>query len=339
MDTNPLRALSQEPSDSQLPASKPESVINGNIYSQQNSQSSVLSKANLKRYSSNDSVRSLASLDSGFWSASSASSQSSRGSRLLKTKDRLVRLLSADYELRLLYHEALQMTTLERFEENFRRCIMQLSEHLQCEAFESTPQMKTTARYISACSRYAAGQIRSELEQETQANPPSVSYLHTLHDDIEDAILQEDGTVEDDTKQDETKEADDAKEFAFLEVAIQESNSWQLFRENLRLFLHPNQIKRALFYAWPVNQPKEEPYRIQYSVNWEISRLLKSFFPDGQKVRDILTLTGDSNGTIAQSCQDYLRATWPGVGDYILEAAEKFLVSDVDDENKSEYCL
>ncbi|TGO20990.1 hypothetical protein BPAE_0250g00020 [Botrytis paeoniae] len=245
-----------------------------------------------KHLRSSGSSSSLESLESLFSSTSSLSSLSSTGSQMMDAENRLVRILSKDDELKILYQEALEITTLGKFEENFRRCIKQLSKHLRVEI----PQMSTVARYISRGSHHAASKIRADLEHQgvTQMPPPKSSLM---------GDIKEPASFEDDEEDAEEDANEDriAQQFETFEITVQQSRSWQLLRENLRLFLHPNN---------------------------EVPQLLKSFFPEGQSIGDILTLTSDSTGSIALSVRDYLSKTWKAIECDLIKVIDIYLASN-----------
>ncbi|TGO45429.1 hypothetical protein BCON_0393g00010 [Botryotinia convoluta] len=283
---------------------------------QDNQDFTNLTFKHLRRSGSSSSLESLESL---FSSTSSLSSLSSTGSRMMDAENRLVRILSKDDELKILYQEALEITTLGKFEENFRRCIKQLSKHLRAEV----PQMSTVARHISRGSHYAASKIRADLEHQevTQILPPK----NLLMGDIKEPASFED---DEEDAEDDANEDRIAQQFETFEITVQQSRSWQLLRENLRLFLHPNNVQRALFDTWPILQSREIAYEIKYSIDWEVPQLLKSFFPEGQSIGDILTLTSDSIGSIALSVRDYLSKTWKAIECDLIKVIDIYLASN-----------
>jgi hypothetical protein len=64
---------------------------------------------------------------------------------------------------------------------------------------------------------------------------------------------------------------------------------------------------------------------VVYRVDWNISRFLNIYFPEGQRLGSILTLTGDANGAQAVPCAEYLQTHWPDVGVPLLHAIESML--------------
>ncbi|TEY31802.1 hypothetical protein BOTCAL_0776g00010 [Botryotinia calthae] len=278
-----------------------------------------LTNLGLKSLRRSGSSSSLESLDSLFSSASSVSSLSSTGSQMTDAEDRLVRILSNHDELKILYQEALELTTLLKFEENFRSCIKQLSKHLRAEI----PKMITVARYISRGSHHTASKIRADLEHRgvTEIPPPTYSSIG----DIRELAPFED---DEEGAEDDANEHRIAQEFETFEIIVQQSRSWQLLRENLRLLLHPNNDQRALFDTWPIIQSREIAYQIKYSIDWEVPKLLKSFFPETQSIGDILTLTSDSVRFSASSVRDYLSKTWPDIEFDLIKIIDLYLASN-----------
>jgi hypothetical protein len=57
-------------------------------------------------------------------------------------------------------------------------------------------------------------------------------------------------------------------------------------------------------------------------VEWAVEKFLEDCFPEGQRLGEVLTLTGGSFNAQALSCQDYLRSTWPEMGSLLLEGIE-----------------
>ncbi|TGO07895.1 hypothetical protein BTUL_0239g00050 [Botrytis tulipae] len=105
--------------------------------------------------------------------------------------------------------------------------------------------------------------------------------------------------------------------------------SWNMFLEGWRTFSIPDQIEKALFEVWPINISRKSSYSISYRVRWEAPKYIREHFVEGQLLGDVLTLTGNTSGTIALNCRDYLRSAWQDIGLYISEAVEARLCNKV----------
>ncbi|PQE16473.1 pfs domain protein [Rutstroemia sp. NJR-2017a BBW] len=269
------------------------------------------------RPASSTSITSIAS--AVFSTTSEASTPSSTGGDQASS-DVLIGLLLSDSELRQLYEQASKKTSLDKFENNFRRCLVQFSQHLKTEIL--TPQFKGAARYVRYNSTKLASQLRMELDEATGGVPLNISSF--VNDEQDPATLVEESTEQ--IYDDETDDKDiDEYIFSELREAIQRSNSWQFLRENLNLFLHPNRTRRALFTIWPITCSLDIPHEIQYIITCEVPQFLRLRYPGIQSIADILIVTMNSTGAVAQDCKEYMEETWPEVGTYVLEVVDKFL--------------
>jgi hypothetical protein len=270
----------------------------------------------IRRPVSSSSITSIAS--AVFSTTSEASTPSSTGGDQASS-DVLIGLLLSDGELRQLYEQASKKISLDKFENNFRRCLVQFSQHLKTESL--TPQFKGAARYVKYNSTKLASQLRMELDETTDRVPLNISSILNEQDP---AILAEESTeqISDDEPDDK-----DIDEYIFSELreAIQRSNSWQFLRENLNIFLHPNRTRRALFTIWPITCSLDSPHEIQYNITCEVPQFLRLRYPGIQSIADILIITMNSTGAVAQACKEYMEETWPEVGTHVLEVVDKYL--------------
>jgi hypothetical protein len=201
--------------------------------------------------------------------------------------------------------------------ENFRRCLLQFAAHLQSEAMSSTASQ--AARVIRGLSRRAAKEIRELCESEGRANT-STNEPHAIDNSNDDS----DSSAISDTPEDAANEPEDLEDF---ETDLTSSNSFQMLRENLRLFVYPDPVLKALFKIWPASQSRDLAMAITYSLQWEVPKLLRNNFPKWQNIRNVLTLTGNSLNAQASSCENYLMMTWPNTSSLILKALESVLPS------------
>jgi hypothetical protein len=224
--------------------------------------------------------------------------------------------LNEDEDLQVLYSEAVQEIDLDRFEKIFRRCLEQMSAHLRSEA--SSTEEKQTARLIRRLSTNAAHIIRNRLQTEYGSNQT----VDSKDNDDDNNDLASD--AEDFIATDEIGDQVDPLEH--LEQFVLSSASFMLLKESLRLFIHPNPSLLALSRAWPITQSRLTPLKLTYKAELEIFQFLKSHFPNGQKLGDVQTLTGDGVSAQALSCRKYMVDNWSEAGMQLLEALEQLLV-------------
>jgi hypothetical protein len=119
-------------------------------------------------------------------SKSSASSRQSLGIET-DTPNRLVRIIWPDAQLQSLFKESPTKVSLERFEENFRKCLVQFSVHLRMEAESPTSdkQMILVSRVVRNFSRVTARMIRECLEAdiETDCDTSALNANNSKHED------------------------------------------------------------------------------------------------------------------------------------------------------------
>ncbi|PVH81151.1 hypothetical protein DL98DRAFT_360724, partial [Cadophora sp. DSE1049] len=273
--------------------------------------------------SRNSSVESLEShILSSAASVSSCSSLASQNDGA----ERLVALLLMDEQLKSLYTVAARKVSAERFQENFRRCLYQCSVHLKAEARPGTTtsraQTLQCARAVRLYSRQAAATVRSTLEAkgtlaEAKDGPDSYS-LHSDGLDSDDELP--DMTLTSPLPNKTTKDKADG-----LETVLMSSVAFQMLRENFALFLHPDPIKKALFVLWPITHPRTTALEIQYHVSWLLPSFIKSGFPAGQELKNVLTLSGQISNAQAQNCEEYVAAVWPEFGDLLLRSIQDLI--------------
>ncbi|PQE19806.1 pfs domain protein [Rutstroemia sp. NJR-2017a WRK4] len=285
-------------------------------------------EAHIRGQLSRDSIESLATTI--FSTTSYISALPSIGGDQASS-DVLIRLLLSDGELTQLYEQAFEKISLDKFENNLRRCLIRFSQHLKIESV-TTPQFKDVARYVKYSSSKLASQLRMAFDETTDG-----ARLHTpsITNEQDQAILDEGGTdtnyednhddQEDDNENDYDVNDTDQYIFPELREAIKGSNSWQFLRENLNIFLHPNKIRRALFTIWPITCSLDLAHEIQYIITWEVPQLLRLRYAGTRSIADILIITMNSTGALAQACKEYMEETWPEVGAYVLEVVDKFL--------------
>jgi hypothetical protein len=290
--------------------------------------SSTAPSSTLSRSSSLYSLQSLISTVQYQSSVSSLTSAPHYG-------DRLLAFLLKDLELLDLFEEAAQRVSMDRFEKNFRRCLQQFSEHLRMEA--TSPLFLRASKVVRQFSTNTAHSIRRTLE-ESRGRSSEQSYIDGIQPTEGLLTVIEIGQDSDSDNSDEENPDVDIREEEYgeepvpeLEVALLESRAFQMLRDNLKLFLRPDPVERAIFETWPIQQPRTEVQGFVHEANWEIPKFLDLNF-DKHPLGKILTLTGHDENAQAVSCEEYLQETWPETGLLLLEAVEKFLL--VGDEGR-----
>jgi hypothetical protein len=258
---------------------------------------------------------SVGSIESVFSSSLSISSASSIEA-LYGGAQRLSEFLSAQSWLQILSREALEKVSPEEFEENLRRSLVQFSSHLKVEA--TSPMMLKAASAVRRLARNAANLLRQSLERQA----PLASEKRLQNKLLPQADHEEEEEDEDDDLH-EYREA--GEEDPNLELFLSNSAALRLLEENIRLFVHPDPIGKALFKLWPVNHPRDSPLAIEYDLQWEVPDFLRDYFAEGQELSKVLTLTGEAINAQAMSCSDYLEQTWPVLGRVLLEGLQEAL--------------
>jgi hypothetical protein len=81
--------------------------------------------------------------------------------------------------------------------------------------------------------------------------------------------------------------------------------------------------------------PKKKLYKIAYDCHWTLPAVLRDQFDLGQKLSDIVTLTGTGRDAQAATCSEYISQSWPHAGSLLLEAIERSLLSGRKNAGKS----
>ncbi|KAF4626150.1 hypothetical protein G7Y89_g12011 [Cudoniella acicularis] len=259
-------------------------------------------------------------------SASNFDSESSLSSVMSRTnlRERLVALLYEEEELQSLYIDALCKTTPDKFERNLRRGLAKMSVNLRSEA-TSSPE-RQTAKIIQTLSRNVAHIIRGRLEDETVNE---LEHKTLRKNDDADSDGSNDGDLEpaDDLE-------DDLDALRNLEAFVLRSDSMRLLKDSLRRFIYPDPAQFALSKTWPFKKPKTSSCPFHYEVNWDTRKYLSLSFPASQKLGTVLTLTGNVIDAQAASCQDYISATWKGIGPPFLQCLE-ILLQNLNNSSKN----
>ncbi|CZR67180.1 uncharacterized protein PAC_17079 [Phialocephala subalpina] len=315
----------------------PEENTFGTQYSEdlkQTAQEQPAQAPKISRSSSNSSLNSLASLVFSL-AQSTHSSVSSTNSDPVYLQ-RLVNLLLNDRGLKGLFEVAANKLPLDKFENNFRRCLHQFSEHLRIEAPVSLP--KNAPRLIRRFSTNAAHSIRRTLEHTSRTPEP------TKQSAQEPILIPTESPVVDDIDETEEGEADDFEpdldemeeehegedgNLSTLEAAILASSSFSLLRENFRIFLESDQVQRAAFDCWPAGLPLSEATELRYCTFPGLRRFLESRSPMERSLGKVLTFTGTHEAAEAISCEGYLLREWPEIGQCLVRCLEHFISSDL----------
>jgi hypothetical protein len=192
--------------------------------------------------------------------------------------ERLHSFYLADDQLWSLCQEAIEKIPMEEFEDNFRRCLQKFSAHLKAES--TSPIMTRAAREVRLSSRRSANLIRSALELAAGEMEHTGEEMVITSDSVAGSNLQPgpqdsneyagndtDEDIEDDVAGDSYHEGPSVQEdLENIEAVLGSSKAFQLLRENLRLFVHPDPIRRALFRVWPIALERSSPFEIKYEV-------------------------------------------------------------------------
>ena len=259
---------------------------------------------------------SVGSIERVFSSSLSVSSASSIEA-LYGGAQRLSEFLSAQSWLQILSREALEKVSPEEFEENLRRSLVQFSSHLKTEA--TSPMMLKAASAVRRLARNAANLLQQSLERQA----PLASAKQKQNKLLPQADQEEEEDDDEDDYLDEYREV--GEEEPNIELFLSNSAALRLLEENIRLFVHPDPIRKALFKLWPVNHPRDSPLAIEYDLQWEVPDFLRNCFVEGQELSKVLTLTGEAINAQAMSCSDYLEQTWPVLGRVLLEGLQEAL--------------
>lgn len=297
--------------DAYLPYPPPGSYLDSTVQHSASTSDYVSTKVNYKTISGSSSTDSLTSLVSATPSlASSATSLTPSTPDIPTEIEQLFNILFEDPELTSLYKDVVRKASYQKMENNLRRCLVQFSKHLKDEALSS--KMGEAARFIMRSSKAVATMIREKLEDHSQVSLPQAQ-------------------ISDRTRRDQSSDSDDHEPFdtkpissnlSEIKELILHSNSFQMLRENLRIFVHPNPIHKALFAIWPVTSPRTSRFNIDYNVEWEAQYFLTHYFPKDSSFGDVMTLTGGPINAQALSCRDYLLSTWPNIGGLLLDGLE-----------------
>jgi hypothetical protein len=269
--------------------------------------------------------------------ASPAFTQSSMTSMLGQPliRERLITLLRQDEKIRDLCDLAVQKSTWHRFEENFRRCLIQLSRDLRVEL----PSREATqaAKAIRTFARNVAQSVRStlELQQITKGSSESTTEADTIANTYQSltsktnqpGMVQMDSEASDEDEMEPVDDLDEnAEQFKELEWLIVHSKAFEMFKERFNLFVHPGPARLAVFEAWPVTRSMSSQLLIAYDVEWDLEAFIAEHVKDLQKIGDLVTLTGDSVNAEALSSREYLSRTWPVAGPVLLRGIEELLL-------------
>ncbi len=71
----------------------------------------------------------------------------------------------------------------------------------------------------------------------------------------------------------------------------------------------------------------ENKSRIVYHCFWELPNTIRTQFESGQRLSQVMTLTGTTENAQAATCEDFISQFWPTSGSLLLKAIEEFLTS------------
>jgi len=144
--------------------------------------------------------------------------------------------------------------------------------------------------------------------------------------------------VESDTDTDDRPRLEESDSFRELTELLQSPFCKRLIGNTLKMFFFPDSIQKAVQRALSDDIFKPIEHKIEYKIQWEVFNFLKSSFPEGQRLRDVLTMTSspenhhihsyrhiraDRFQVQALPCWEYVHQTWPDIADPLFDALEK----------------
>lgn len=197
-------------------------------------------------FSATESVVSVADSIFSAMSLATGSSMSSFSASQTAT-DRLVRLLLEDATIKSLCEDALRENGMsrERFERNLSRLLKGFAVELRKEA--QTREQRQAAHLVRFRARNSAHVICSTLRKEKgQKNSNNVSDSGAANLlNIEEAEMECDLDIDDDSDSVSESSEDSPDDFQHLELFVKDSQAFGLFREKLRIFIHPQKAQLA----------------------------------------------------------------------------------------------
>jgi hypothetical protein len=198
-------------------------------------------------------------------------------------------------------------------------------------------QIRGASKVVRQLSTNTAHLIRRKFEiehdqQPTNANLPSSSQDYISGNNPEKCVDSSDD--DDDDEDDLDNDISEEKVLpSDLECILLETRAFEMLQDNLRLFLNPDPVERAVFESWPVIKSTSESVAIDYHIQWELLQFLDSEHANLQDLGKLLTVTGGSENAQALSCEDYITATWPSMGQFLLSTVQKFGYGEEDGES------
>jgi hypothetical protein len=202
----------------------------------------------------------------------------------------------------------------------------------------SSHESTQAAKAIRTFARNSAKSIRENLELEALTKETSewiekVITARKLAQSVGVGLNQGDFRPEADDD-DEMDPVDDLEEnmedFKKLESLITSSNSFERFKEHFRLFVHPDEIRYGVLQEWPIKSSLSSERSISYEeVDWDLQSFVDNHVKDISRIKDLVTITGNSINAQALACRDYLSHTWPDVRN-LLHGIEQLLANRSD---------
>ena len=246
----------------------------------------------------------------------------------------LVSLLWPEQELQDLFREGTQKTDSERCERHLRLALLRYSAQLRTQA--STSDERRAAQIMKSLAIEIAYLFRLRMDLQTKRIVHEGSKAKGGIQALAEDVLDEENMGEEEEFQ-ELQTGMSKKDIGHqkLENFVLDSNALAVLKDSFRLFVHPNPVREVMLEIWPFSSPRNTPQLISCHMEWEIPKFLKNFFPFGQRLGDILTITsevrpnkeGDLLNAQATSCRDYLTLNWPTLGPFLLEGLERFIAT------------
>ena len=185
----------------------------------------VSSTSRLGEHSSASSVTSFA--DSVFSNTSRSSKSSVVGPA--GAGERLIALLRSDNQLSLLFQEALERVSANKFERNLLRILNKFASELRKEA--ENPQQRSIAKFVRSRARNSAHVILNSICSPEKAREDTIPKSMVLHEPID--------SDSDESGDDSGPDHEDNTDLQQLEDFIITSQAFIKLRQNLSSFLYP----------------------------------------------------------------------------------------------------
>jgi hypothetical protein len=64
-----------------------------------------------------------------------------------------------------------------------------------------------------------------------------------------------------------------------LESRLRNSASFEMLRENFKLFVRPDMVQKSLFQIWPIALSRSMALEIHYEMDWQVAKFFRIISP------------------------------------------------------------